>query len=181
MGERETLMTITFASYWHRSQTRKESGLPYIVHPIDVLTLIGRDWGISNEIIWNAAICHDMLEDTECTYDCLEINIGDAAPIVQELTFNPKDCSKEEYMGSFATKSLEAFIIKIADRVCNTRDFFVSNPRYAKKYFGKAHNLLQVFEDRYTEIAEQFGVEVLTKMQQTINSLRYRLVLYHET
>ena len=43
--------------------------------------------------------------------------------IVKELTFDPKDMSKEEYMASFATKSIDAIIIKIADRLCNVMDF----------------------------------------------------------
>jgi len=175
---------IEFAVKCHQGQTRKGSGLPYIVHPMAVLSQLA-DWEIGCYKCWKAALCHDILEDCpEVTFEQLVEVIGlDAANIVQELTFkyNPhseilEHIQKKEYMKSFATKSIHALAIKVADRICNTVDFISTNPDYAPKYWKKAEDLFDTMFTRGEEMMAEFGRGSFPRMKYTRTCLTPMLV-----
>lgn len=162
-------LVIEFAVKAHKGQIRKDSELPYIVHPIAVLKKLA-EWGIQCRICWKAALCHDVLEDCpDIDFERLWFAIGiDAANIVQELTFvGPKE-DKPAYMDSFATKSVQALVVKVADRLCNTEDFEQSNPVYAVKYMQKAEGLFRAMEMRKDEIVANFGEKTFKLMSDEI-------------
>lgn len=48
-------------------------------------------------------------------------------------------------------------MIKIADRICNTNDFLLTNPDYAPKYWKQADFLFEQVDVRKDEIVEKFG------------------------
>ena len=58
-----------FAEVKHRGQFRK-SGEPYIVHPLNVGIILTSIYADSETI--EAALLHDVLEDTDCTTDEME-------------------------------------------------------------------------------------------------------------
>jgi len=164
---------IEFMVRAHKGQIRKGSGLPYSVHPMSVLARLG-DWEIDCYNCWKAALCHDVLEDCpEVTFDQLVGVIGEqSANIVQELTFKPNPNSvmpepfqKSEYMKSFANKSLNALVIKVADRMCNTMDFISTDPNYASKYWKKAESLFETMLIRKEEILTEFGRSSFPRMR----------------
>lgn len=166
---------IEFAVKCHQGQIRKGSGLPYIVHPMAVLAKLA-DWEINCYKCWKAALCHDILEDCpDVTFDQLVEVIGvDAANIVQELTFKPDPHSdlservqKDQYMKSFQTKSIHAFVIKVADRICNTVDFISTTPDYAPKYWKKADDLFRTMMLRGDEMIAEFGGGSFPRMKYT--------------
>ncbi len=132
--QKELLRATNFANEQHAGQYRKGSGLPYIVHPISVLKQV-REWGVRDTHTLQAAVAHDILEEKpNVTIEALGKVIGKkAAAIVAELTFVPDLQStvsvgkqKELYLESFLTKSVQALIIKVSDRCCNSLDFFHS-------------------------------------------------------
>lgn len=168
---------ISFATESHKGQFRKGSEeLPFIVHPMDVFALV-RSWGINNHAVLRAAICHDILEDCNVTQKQLSQVIGEESTrIVEELTFIPdagsrltKPKQKQRYMDSFGEKSIEALVIKLADRILNTRDFLrSSNPSdksYATKYLLRAKNLFLAFEsevrraEKTNHFSRSFGID----------------------
>lgn len=121
---------------------------------------------------------HDVLEDTKVTYEELVVNIGQApADIVQELSFFGDKSEKDMYLASFTTKSIEALIIKIADRIANSLDFALSDPRYAVKYWNKANHLIQAYEMRVIEIKDKFGQHVVVAMDSSIAEVRAKASL----
>ena len=76
-----------FATAAHAAvgQTRKYTGEPYIVHPIEVAKIVENHGG-SNAMI-AAALLHDVLEDTSVTFDVLETEFGsEVAELVLWLT-----------------------------------------------------------------------------------------------
>lgn len=162
---------VKTATKLHDGQYRKHVGhsrtkLPFIVHPLEVMKIIWT-WGVGEEILLTAAVCHDLIEDTNATKEKLAILFGEeVARLVEELTFHlPKTKrhkvqAKAEYIASFLNKSVEALIIKLADRFCNVRDFFVTDPEYAIEYYHKAEPLLRAWESREREVAERFGETV---------------------
>jgi guanosine-3',5'-bis(diphosphate) 3'-pyrophosphohydrolase len=159
---------MVFALKAHKGQVRKGTGLPYFVHPMEVLSQIG-DWGINDEEIWAAAILHDVMEENhKVTKAMLSDNFSPkVVSLVEELTFIPPreitqsniKALKQQYLDGFGSKSVSALIIKIADRCVNTCDFFTSSPDYAPKYWRKAEGLFEVMSNRRHEIIEAFGGE----------------------
>jgi guanosine-3',5'-bis(diphosphate) 3'-pyrophosphohydrolase len=182
-GSENLQPVIEFASKCHAGQTRKTSGLPYIVHPMAVLSKLA-DWEIGCYKCWKAALCHDVLEDCPVTFDELVAVIGlDAANIVQELTFHvdrksdvdPK-IQKRDYMRTFASKSVHALVIKVADRVCNTVDFISTTPDYAPKYWKQADDLFNAMMSRGEEIMAEFGRSSFPRMKYSRTCLNPMLV-----
>jgi len=182
-AQSEILAAIDFATDRHRGQFRKGSGLPFIVHPMSVLTVIGTEWELRNLKVWKATICHDTKEDCGVTDEELIAVIGeDAASIVSELTFipDPRDerpdhIQKRDYMRSFMQKSVDALVIKCADRFCNVCDWLSSDPEYAVKYWKKASDLMDAMFTRGEEISEAFGSDVFTMMKYTRSGLTAQL------
>ncbi len=115
---------LTFVFNRHGEQKRKSANIPYVIHPIRV-ALILRSVGFSDsehEDLMIAALCHDLIEDTETTFEEISDQFGEkVATIVSELS-KPSDKSKDEWIKSFEKTSREAKIIKMADRIDNLMD-----------------------------------------------------------
>lgn len=166
-NEKEIQRAVEFAVQSHAGQFRK-GGLPYICHPMGVLSQLG-DWEITNVVTWKAAICHDILEDCGIEFEKLVEEIGEeAALVVKELSFFPKDHEflspqeqKEKYMASFGGKSVHALATKVADRICNVCEFLATDPNYAKIYWKKAKELLEIMVFRREEIAKFYESEAV--------------------
>lgn len=105
---------------------RKNSGLPYFVHPEMVADVVTAYDGTEEEIC--AALCHDLLEDTDVTAEDLEELYGpDVAQIVEEVTNFKPDVDfygKEQYINrELLELSDSALLVKCADMYCNLNDF----------------------------------------------------------
>ena len=73
-----------YAYEGHNGQNRK-SGEPYITHPLHVAIYLS-DLNFDKETI-AAALLHDLIEDTEITYNDLKKNFGsEVADIVDGVT-----------------------------------------------------------------------------------------------
>ncbi len=80
-----TLAALAFASRAHEGDTRDGDGAPFILHPLEVASLLS-SCGCRDEVT-AAAILHDTLEDTEATADQLRERFGgDVARLVGYLT-----------------------------------------------------------------------------------------------
>ena len=111
--------TIDLARKYHEGILRKHTNLPYITHPLNVLNHLGM-MGITDVDLHKAAVCHDLLEDTNITPEELKNVIGERAfLIVQELTFVlTESYTKKDYLLSFLReKSIEALIDRKSTRL----------------------------------------------------------------
>lgn len=137
---------LIFAKKWHGDQKRKDGITPYYQHPLDVYNLLKRvdSDNVLSENHFVVALLHDVLEDTDCTFEEIKNNFGIAvANLVSEISFfeskeNP--FAKAGYISEISKKIYSpVFLVKIADRICNTNDFLLSeNYAHAKNYFHKA-------------------------------------------
>lgn len=148
---------LAFASNAHRSQYRRTTKTPFIIHPLKVFEEL-RYWGVQDEDTLVASLLHDVLEDTTVTPENIFNYFGKkVCDIVMELTFyyveRPNhDHLKREYLKSFKDKSIESLVVKLADRICNVKEFSETNYEYAHKYFRKAFILFDVWKSRDHEI-----------------------------
>lgn len=64
------LKAIEYTTIHHQGQYRKGSQKPYAMHPVSAAMAL-QFAGIQNEHVIVAALLHDLLEDTEVSYDDL--------------------------------------------------------------------------------------------------------------
>ena len=125
----KTLIRSAFdtAVHAHRNQRRK-SGEPYVFHPISVAKIVAQEIGLDATSI-AAALLHDVVEDTEYSFEDIEKLFGsDVMRIVEGLTKISK-LSKESNVSLQAENfrkllitlndDIRVIIIKIADRLHN--------------------------------------------------------------
>ena len=126
------LKALRTASIAHKFQMRKDGHTPFINHPIQVAQLISSVGGIQDEVILSAAILHDIIEDTPTTYDEVKNMFGFViADIIVECSDNkdlPKAERKRLQVVEVNSKSFEAKIVKLADKIANMTDIIVNPP-----------------------------------------------------
>lgn len=121
---------IRLASKVHTGQWRFD-GNEYIEHPLSVLSLL---WELSLDLpmdVYIAAVLHDVLEDTDLTYEDLYERVGnDIAAVVRVLTkdevyYNLPEAKRERmYLQRIQSLSIHfpyALLIKMIDRLHNVR------------------------------------------------------------
>lgn len=102
----------------HRGQLR-DDGQPFIVHPIAVARILEKVTDDENLIA--AALLHDVIEDTDVTYEQLKANFGpDIADLVHEVTKEGRQDSKGYYFPRLKTQ--RGIMLKFADRLSNISD-----------------------------------------------------------
>ena len=122
----KVLHAAAFAAQRHSDQRRKgKRAAPYINHPIAVSACLA-DVGVEDADILAAALLHDTVEDTNTSLAELEELFGQrVASIVAEVTDDkslPKAERKLRQIASAPTKSHEAKLVKLADKICNLQD-----------------------------------------------------------
>lgn len=144
---------LTFAIQAHGTQKRKYTGDPYIVHPIAVANLLAIFLPIAPIPVMEAALLHDVIEDTPVTREALHEAFGaTTATYVCEVTDRslPSDGNrakrKEIDRLNLSTASPFAKMIKIADLCDNTKSIIEHDPGFAKVYLLEKRKLLDVLE-----------------------------------
>ena len=155
---KELQRTYAFAEEAHRDQKRL-SGEPFIEHPVAVATILA-DLGM-DLVTLQAALLHDVVEDTDLTVEDIEREFGTAvAGLVDGLTKldRIKFRSREQEQAENARKMILAMardirvlLIKLADRLHNMRTLEVF-PR--QKQEDKATETLEI----YSPLAHRLGV-----------------------
>lgn len=123
----ECRAAYAFAKYKHKQTgaVRKNSGLPYFVHPKGVAMIVLENGGSVEQI--NAALLHDTLEDTDTSSLELKTLFGEkVANMVWELTnsrIKIDEIGKESYISEkLKSISEEALLVKLADMLYNIND-----------------------------------------------------------
>jgi (p)ppGpp synthase/HD superfamily hydrolase len=131
------LNAISFAKHKHQGQSRKDApATPYIIHPIGVARLLWEVGGIRDEQVLIAALLHDTLEDTNTTPEEIENFYGKRVRLtVEELTNDPHlsiEENKKRQVEKAPHLSIDAKVIKLADRLYNVRDLRIATPNWTK-------------------------------------------------
>jgi len=148
------LKLAQFAHRWHGKQVRKYNGAPYVTHLISVAVRVQK---VSRDpALTAAALCHDLLEDTDCTKEALTgellqlgyseeqsrhildyvVELTDQYTTEQYPKLNRKKRKTLEAERLVAV-SPEAATVKLADLLDNMRSIAHSDQGFARVYFAE--------------------------------------------
>ena len=162
------LRAAAFAAEKHRNQRRKdEEASPYINHPIQLAYILVQA-DIEDPAVLAAALLHDTIEDTQTTFDELEIVFGyEIANIVAECT-DDKSLSKLErkqaQIDHAATISRNAKLVKLADKIANVSDINGAPPagwslERKREYFDWAKQVVERLRGVHEALEARFDAE----------------------
>lgn len=148
-----------FVAEQHGTQVRKYSGEPYVEHCIEVAELVYKY--VPSEFLWTTAMCHDLLEDTKCTFEMLsdyleqigfsdmqsQIMILDVIALSDEFTVEHypdwnRSIRKKKEAIKIGGAGANVHTIKYADIISNTRSIVAYDSKFALTYLPEKVQLL---------------------------------------
>lgn len=127
------IRAAAYAAEKHTGQKRKgRDGEPYINHPLEVADLLINVGNVTDEDSVVAALLHDVVEDTDITFDDIAREFGSTvAGYVRELTDDkslPKAERKRLQVEHAPHLSHAAKQIKLCDKISNIQDVTENPP-----------------------------------------------------
>lgn len=161
-----------YADGKHKDQLRK-SGEPYIIHPLAVAEIVA-EIGLDSDAL-AAALLHDCLEDTDASFEEISRLFGETiAELVEgvtKLTRVQYSTMEEQQMENLRkmfmamSKDIRVILIKIADRLHNTRTLQYQSPA---KQISKSMETMEI----YAPLAHRLGMQKI-KWELEDVSLQY--------
>ena len=138
-----TRAALAFAARAHDGDTRDSDGAPFILHPLEVASLLS-SCDCPDEVT-AAAILHDTLEDTGATADQLRAEFGgDVARLVRCLTENERIADEAErksaLRGQVEDADRDVAKIYAADKLSRVRELRIrlhADPGFAARTAGQ--------------------------------------------
>jgi myo-inositol-1(or 4)-monophosphatase len=120
---------IVFALRAHAGTERRGKGFPYIVHPLEAVTIVATM--TSDQELLAAAALHDTVEDTDVTIDQIRAEFGDriASLVAADSDMPVQDMNAEDSwyvrkqaaIDRIAASSHDAKIVAMGDKLSNMR------------------------------------------------------------
>lgn len=161
-----------FAQKAHEGQKR-ESGEPFIVHPLEVAYLIAQIELDCTSVV--AGLLHDILEDTYCTLEQIRAEFGEEVALIvdgvtklERIPYTTKEDQQVENLRKMflsMAKDIRVILIKLADRIHNMRTLKYLFP---EKQIEKAKETMEI----YAPLAHRLGMYNI-KWELEDLSLRY--------
>ena len=158
----------------HHGEQRRKSGELYITHPLAVAQIVAEELHLDSESI-EAALLHDVIEDTDATYDDVakltSPTVADLVEGVSKLTRIQYATKEDEQMENLRkmliamSKDIRVILIKISDRLHNTRTMEYQTPAKQKQ---KSLETMEI----YAPIAHRLGMQRM-KWELEDLSLKY--------
>ncbi len=162
-------------------EQKRASGEPFCMHPIAVAKIV-ITLGMDSESV-AASLLHDVVEDTEATYDDIKKEFGknvaelvDGVTKLEKIPLESKESVQAENIRKMfiaMSQDLRVIIIKLADRLHNMRTIDAM-PEHKQR--DKARETLEVF----APIAHRLGIRAVKEELEDLSIMHLDPVAYHE-
>lgn len=140
---------IIFATNAHKNVERRGKGFPYIIHPLEALSIVATM--TSEKELLAAAVLHDVVEDTDYTVEDIRKEFGErVARIVEsesdvefagESSENSWKKRKQIAITRLKDASIDSKIVALGDKLSNMRaiyrDYLAVGDEIWKKFHVK--------------------------------------------
>jgi (p)ppGpp synthase/HD superfamily hydrolase len=116
---------IAFAQEQHGRQRRPADGAPFLLHPLEVASMLARS-GYPDHVI-AAAVLHDVLEDTDAERSELRARLGSeiadlVALVSDDPTIDDEEQRKDDVRHRVRRAGANALVVYAADKVSKVRE-----------------------------------------------------------
>ena len=156
---------IDYATEKHKGQFRKGTARPYIIHPLETLSIVMECH--PSATLAMAAVLHDVLEDTDTTYEEIVKEFGkDVADLVKShsetKTENgvklPWQVRKDRAIEELKVASLDTKLLVFADSLANLRAIDADYERLGNELFCRFNEtkdrIRWFYEEKYDIFCE---------------------------
>lgn len=169
-----------FAQEKHKNQKRKDGVTPYSDHLEGVVNRL-KNLGIVDKEILCAAWLHDIIEDTDVTFDQINEIFGrEVAVMVLSLSKDhkiPKKDREIQYINQLRDAPLQTKIIKLCDISANLKD--LANAPISKtqknKQIKKILHYLRVIKNEISENKSEYP-----KIQEIIDGINTICIKFNQ-
>ncbi len=167
---------VIFATNVHEGMKRKQSDLPYILHPVEVAAITGSL--TTNQEVIAAAVLHDVIEDTKVKKQEIEKEFGErVAELVASETENKRRnlpagstwrIRKEESLEILKnTDDIDVKILFLSDKLSNIRSIYTV-------WQKEGHALWQAFNEKDPAQQKWYYISIADYTRELSYSLAWK-------
>ncbi len=170
---------IVYATKYHANTRRKGKNIPYILHPLEAMGIVATITD-DQELIAAAAL-HDLIEDTDATYEDIENEFGkrvadivlsesnNALPNHKELSWHQ---IREITANNLKHSSIDCKIVALGDKLSNMRAIYTDYKLLGNELWNRFNekNPLE-HKWRYVELTKCFDELVDTNAYKEFKHL----------
>lgn len=170
---------LLYAYEKHQGGLRKNTKIPYIVHPLDVASILLKERNnsnISDELIV-AGLLHDVFEDTNTSLDEIEEKFGNKVMTLVKAASEPEKFngeSKEEKKKSWQSRKThtiesikketrDAKLLSCADKLSNLRDMindiFIDDKNFWKRFNASKEEIKWYYQSMLKSYSSEISIE----------------------
>ncbi len=155
------LKALDVAARKHKRQTRKYDGSPYINHLIEVACLLSEVAGIEDRELLQAAVLHDILEDTDACEADLHSHFSERTlHLIRAVTDDKSltlDQRREEQLFHLCNAPRDVKLLKLADHCSNIAAIPGSwDEERVKAYMEWSNSVAQLCFDASQPLADEY-------------------------
>ena len=143
---------IAYAVKVHDGMRRKESEVPYIIHPLEAAVIVSTM--TDDQQVIASAVLHDVVEDTDVTIEEIEERFGKRIRVLVEAEtenkrpeMHPSESwriRKEESLEILKnTDDIEVLIVWLGDKLANIRSIYRELKKEGNKLWLRFHLVLR--------------------------------------
>jgi (p)ppGpp synthase/HD superfamily hydrolase len=154
-----------FAYLHHEGSTRKGTKIPYIVHPIDVATILMKNNASEDMVV--AGLLHDVIEEEKVELKELENRFGQEIAQLVNYATEPGElrngdskktweARKQNTINQVETATKEEKLLLCADKLANIRDMINNHKQLSHKLWEKFNAPFEKQQWYYQSLCKAF-------------------------
>jgi len=168
---------IDYANRYHSEAGQFRIGkngekLPYITHIQEVMRILINEANIKSYDVLTVTALHDVIEDTECSYEDVKKEFGEYIADAVELLTRKEGQSFEEYSEKIFTNEKYPWLgaIKLADRIHNLRTYpEVKDSKKSRYKLEETKKYIEPYADGKSPILAEKLREAMTELEESLS------------